>query len=90
MDRRLDVRRILLARGWQEDPELWPLLRTGDLTWGSPNEHRDLSLHAARDGWQVEFLGNVPAPVIVAACEAAGYPRPPRRSGATEPEDAAS
>lgn len=72
MGRRLDVRRVLLARGWEEDPERWLLRRTGDLVLGSPNEHRDCCLHSDKDGWQVAVPGGVPARVIVAACEAAG------------------
>jgi hypothetical protein len=89
MDRRVDVRRMLLARGWQEDPKLWLLLRKGDLTWGSPNEYRDPSRSSAEGGWQIQFPGDEPARVIVAACETAGQPRPPRWSGAIGHQGAA-
>lgn len=88
MGRRLDVRRMLLAGGWQEDPNLW-LLRKGDLVWGSPAEYRDSALHATQAGWQIQFPGDVPARVIVAACEAAEHPGPPRRRTASPRADAA-
>jgi hypothetical protein len=69
---------MLLAR-WHEDPKL--LLCKGDLTWGSPKEYRDPSRSSAAGGWQIEFLGDGATRVTVAACEAAGQPWPPRRSG---------
>jgi hypothetical protein len=84
MGRRLDVRRMLLARGRQEGPTLWLLLRNGDLVWGSPTEHRDSALYATRAGYQIQFPGDMPARVIVAACEAAEHARPPRRSTASQ------
>jgi hypothetical protein len=80
---------MLLARGWQEDPELWLLLRKDGLAWGSYNEQRDSSLSSAEGDWQIEFPGSVPARVIVAACQAADQPRPPRKSGAIQRQGAA-
>jgi hypothetical protein len=69
MGQRFDVRRMLLARGWQEDPTLRLLLRKDGVRWGSPGEYRGSCLSA--DGWTVDFPASVPASVIVAAAEAA-------------------
>jgi hypothetical protein len=80
MVHRLDVRRVLLAH-WHEELKL--LLRKGDLNRGSPTEYRDPSWSSADGGWQIEFPGDGLTRVIVVACEAAGQPGPPRRSGAS-------
>jgi hypothetical protein len=76
MGKRFDVRRMLLARGWEEDPTLHLLLRKDGVTWGSPGEHRGSCLSGGDIGaghvlWTVDFPASVPASVIVAAAEAA-------------------
>lgn len=75
MSQRLDVRRMLLRRGWTEDHE--GILRKGHALWAPTNNSGDSGLdgRGARGGrgprYTVEFSGDVPARVIAATCEAA-------------------
>lgn len=76
MTERLDVRRMLLARGWTEEEH--GLLVKGGASWAATNDCGDSSLSGpARHGDQFtfDFPGDVPARVIVAAAEAAAEVR---------------
>lgn len=74
MAERLDVRRMLLRRGWTEAQ--LGVIRKNGAVWSVVNDAGDSFLDGpARGGkgraFAAEFTGNVPARVIVAACEAA-------------------
>lgn len=73
MSDRLDVRRMLLRRGWTEDPGLGAMRKNAS-TWAVGNDSGDgfLSGPSRRGGeYVVDFPSDTPARVIVAACEAA-------------------
>jgi hypothetical protein len=70
-----DVRLMLLRRGWHDDAELgYRLLRKGDrLLWAAVNTSGESELEYD-DGdrrWVARFEADVPARVVVAACETA-------------------
>lgn len=72
MSERLDVRRMLLQRGWTEDAEGG--LRKADAFWGAFNNCGDSGLSAPgrrSSRCTVTFEADVPARIIVATCEAA-------------------
>lgn len=71
MSDRLDVRRMLLRRGWTEHRH--GVIRKGHAVWAVANGAGDsfLDVPSRRGTHVVEFPGGVPARVIVAACEAA-------------------
>ncbi|MFK8850431.1 hypothetical protein [Streptomyces sp. Ac-502] len=77
MSERLDVRRMLLARGWTEKRH--GLLVKGDASWAATNDCGDSSLSGPARGrgdrFTFDFPGDVPARVIVAAAEAAAEVR---------------
>ncbi|MEU7149141.1 hypothetical protein AB0B15_14065 [Streptomyces sp. NPDC045456] len=78
MSERLDVRRMLLARGWTEKRH--GLLEKGGASWAAVNDCGDSSLSGPRRGrpddrFTFDFPGDVPARVIVAAAEAAAEVR---------------
>lgn len=83
MSERLDVRRMLLKRGWTEDRDLWPVLRKGGAHWAATNNKGDSGLGGPGGKFTVPFDSYVPARVIVAACEAAA-------SGPGDAEEAAT
>lgn len=71
---RLDVRRMLIRRGWQHRRGGYLAVEKGNVCWAPVNEHGDSSLSLYEDRralFTVGFGGDVPARVIVAACEAA-------------------
>lgn len=71
---RLDVRRMLLKRGWTEETGEVSLLRKNGSVWAAANHAGDSSVSGptSRGGeWTVSFDAGVPARVIVATCEAA-------------------
>lgn len=74
---RLDVRRMLLKRGWQEPKGIGRTMEKGRAVWAISNRYGDSSLTAFRDGrgeFTIAFTSEVPALVIVATCEAAQVP----------------
>ncbi|GCD44127.1 hypothetical protein [Streptomyces paromomycinus] len=78
MSERLDVRRMLLARGWTEKRS--GLLMKGGACWAVTNDCGDSSLSGPRRGrcdgqFTFDFPGDVPARVIVSAAEAAAEVR---------------
>lgn len=82
MSRRLDVRNMLIDRGWEEPKGFGRTAEKGRAVWAPSNERGDSSLSAYRDGraeFTIGFAGDVPARVIVAACEAAQEPLRVRR-----------
>lgn len=60
---------MLLRRGWTEDHE--GFLRKGGALWTATNDRGDSGIDGPGQKWSVAFDGDVPAPVIVAAAEAA-------------------
>lgn len=73
MAERLDVRRMLLKRGWTQSSDFGPI-RKNAATWAVTNNGGDgfLSGPSRRGGeYVVDFPSDTPARVIVAACEAA-------------------
>lgn len=68
-----DVRRMLLLKDWQHDDYPSRVLRKGNVTWAPSNYVGDsaMSGRGHRGTWTVGFPTDVPARVIVAACEAA-------------------
>jgi hypothetical protein len=66
-DRRLDVRRRLQHLGWIEKAD--GCLIKGDAVYGFWPPYRDSMLSAG--SWTIDFGGQVPVQVIVAACQAA-------------------
>jgi hypothetical protein len=71
---RLDVRRMLLKRGWHEPKGPGRTMERGRAVWATSNRCGDSSLTAYRDGrgeFTIAFTSEVPARVIVAACEIA-------------------
>ncbi|WP_406730930.1 hypothetical protein [Streptomyces sp. NBC_01794] len=74
---RHDVRRMLAARGWTPDAEMF--MRKNGALWTETNGHRDSGLDA--EGFTLSFDSGVPARVIVAACEAAVRPATPATGG---------
>ncbi|MEX5711886.1 hypothetical protein AB1484_27225 [Parafrankia sp. FMc6] len=73
MSDRLDVRRMLLARGWDEKST--GMICKGDAVW-APWGSGDSALTSSgrgprRQRWTVDFGRDVPARVIVAMAEAA-------------------
>lgn len=73
MSLRLDVRRMLLRRGWTEESGEVGLLRKNGSVWAATNYGGDSSVSgpSSRGGlWTVGFDNSVPARVIVATCEA--------------------
>jgi hypothetical protein len=75
MAERLDVRRMLLRRGWTEDPGLGKLRKNGAL-WAVTNDSGDSGLDGCNQKYGIDFPSGVPARVIVAACEAASGETP--------------
>jgi len=73
MSVRLDVRRMLLRRGWTEDGSELGLLRKNGSVWATygPGDSSVSGPTRRGDLWTVGFDNTVPARVIVAACEAA-------------------
>lgn len=73
MSDRLDVRRMLLRRGWTEDRGELCLLRKNGSVWAASGAgDSSVSGPSSRGGlWTVGFDYTVPARVIVATCEAA-------------------
>lgn len=73
MSDRLDVRRMLLRRGWTEDAAELCLLRKNGSVWAASGAgDSSVSGPTSRgDLWTVGFDNTVPARVIVATCEAA-------------------
>jgi hypothetical protein len=74
---RLDVRKMLLKRGWQEPKGWGRTMEKGRAVWATTNASGDSSLTAYRDGhseFTLGFSSEVPARVIVAACEEAQKP----------------
>jgi hypothetical protein len=73
MSERLDVRRMLLRRGWTEDSDIVCLLRKSGCVWAAIGAgDSSVSGPSSRGGlWTVGFDNTVPARVIVATCEAA-------------------
>jgi hypothetical protein len=72
MSERLDVRRMLLQRGWTEDADGG--LRKADAFWAAFNNSGDSGVGGpGRRGGRcsVAFDADVPARIIVATCEAA-------------------
>jgi hypothetical protein len=83
MSLRLDVRRMLLRRGWTEGADL--MLRKNGALWTTVNHCGDSGLDSPNRTWSVAFDSGVPARVIAAACEAAAQ-RPPKPHPATTGE----
>ncbi len=81
MSERLDVRRMLLRRGWTEGRDL--MLRKNGALWAVGSDCGDSGLDAPDGKWSVAFDSGVPARVIVAACEAAV----PTRTRTASPAD---
>lgn len=81
MSQRLDVRKMLLKRGWREPRGIGRVAVKGDAVWAPSNDHGDSSLSARRGDqtmYTIGFASDVPTRVIVAACEAAASrPSPP-------------
>jgi hypothetical protein len=74
---RLDVRKMLLKRNWQEPKGFGRTMEKGRAVWATSNASGDSVLTAFRDGraeFTIGFTSEVPARVIVAACEAAQVP----------------
>jgi hypothetical protein len=73
MGQRLDVRRMLLARGWTETRLC--VLTKGDVLWASQNDCGDSGIdYCGPKRWSVEFNNDVPARIIVALAETAAKP----------------
>lgn len=68
IDYRDDVRDQLRALGWKENDE--GFMVKGGALWTETNEHLDSGLDGPGKAYGIEFPSNVPASVIVAACEA--------------------
>jgi hypothetical protein len=90
MSERLDVRRMLLRRGWTEGRDR--MLRKNGALWTCINDCGDSGLDSPDKTWTVEFDSGVPARVIVAACEAAAEvaARPARKAQVAEMSPAVS
>lgn len=74
---RLDVRKMLLNRDWQEPKGIGRVMEKGRAVWAPSNASGDSALSAYRDGrpeFTIGFPKDCPARVIVAACEAAQEP----------------
>lgn len=81
---RLDVRRMLLKRGWQEPKGPGRTMEKGRAVWATTNASGDSTLTAFRNGrgeFTIGFTDEVPARVIVATCEAAQVPVPTPTDG---------
>jgi hypothetical protein len=80
MSERLDVRRMLLRRGWTEDHEgfLW---RNGAM-WTALNAAGDSGVTARERAYDIQFNGDVPARIITAIAETIANDRP---KGPTQP-----
>ncbi|MFV8127498.1 hypothetical protein [Streptomyces syringium] len=76
---RYDVRRMLIARGWAQDGE-W-FMRKNNVLW-TETAGRASGLDGPDGRYVVEFASDVPARVIVAACEAAANTGPTQGSAA--------
>lgn len=77
MKLRLDVRRMLLKRGWSEPKGPGRTMEKGRAVWATINACGDSSLTAYRNGraeFTLEFTSSTPARVIVATCETAQLP----------------
>lgn len=70
MAERLDVRRMLLRRGWTEGSDLSVLRKNGAL-WAVTSDAGDSGLDGRDQKYTIAFDSGVPARVIVAACEEA-------------------
>lgn len=70
MGERLDVRRMLLRRGWTEGSDLCVLRKNGAV-WALANTAGDSGLDGRDNKYSIAFDSGVPARVIVAACEEA-------------------
>lgn len=66
---RLDVRRMLLRRGWSEDGGLPPVLRKNGAVWAA--FAGDSQLDGPDGKYSIAFGARTPARVIVTACEEA-------------------
>jgi hypothetical protein len=71
MSERLDVRRMLLRRGWVEDRDLLCVLRKNGAVWALANTAGDSGLDGLDGKYTIAFDSGVPARVVVAACEEA-------------------
>lgn len=80
MSERLDVRRMLLRRGWTEGTD--GCLRKNGALWAAHNTAGDSGLDATgarghhSQRWNITFDAGVPARIITATCEAAAAPEP--------------
>lgn len=70
MGERLDVRRMLLRRGWTEGSDLCVLSKNGTV-WALANNAGDSGLDGRDGKYSIAFDSGVPSRVIVAACEEA-------------------
>ena len=66
---RMDVTEALEAAGWESD-ETRTVLRRNGATWALLNESDDSGLECP-NGAEIEFPGDAPTVVVVAACLAA-------------------
>lgn len=73
---RLDVAEALEAAGWTTDPASGALRHPAGAVWSVVNESDDSGLDCP-NGAAIEFPGDVPTVVIVAACLAAAAPTAP-------------
>lgn len=72
MAQRLDVRRMLLRRGWTEDHE--GILRKNGALWCATNQSGDSGVEAAGCAYGVNFNADVPARIITAIAELIAAP----------------
>jgi hypothetical protein len=69
MSERLDVRKMLVRRGWDEGSD--QCLRKNGALWVAINSSGDSGLDGPNQTYSVTFNADVPARIIVATCEAA-------------------
>ncbi|MFI6117442.1 hypothetical protein [Kitasatospora sp. NPDC051164] len=74
MSQRLDVRRMLLKRGWTEGPD--GCLRKGSALWVASNDNGDSGLDGADGAYSIPFIADVPARVITAIAETVANDHP--------------
>lgn len=88
MSLRLDVRRMLLKRGWTEESGELCLLRKEGSVWAATGRGDSSVSGPAGRGelWTVGFDNSVPARVIVATCEAAADTTAPVRASTRKKE----
>jgi hypothetical protein len=72
MSERLDVRKMLLRRGWVEGSGLCVLRKNGAV-WALANSAGDSGVDGIHGKYSIAFDSGVPARVIVAACEEASH-----------------